>query len=110
MIKLAIRGEIIQYAAYKKEKDTQYLIVLQKKVKILEKLISSLAKLDEDIQIDHMEYIRIKKEIESLMAKKIQGAMIRCKVNWLQASRREEQQIFFAMEKHNIKRIRIGSG
>ena len=79
LIKLAVRGTMIQYSSRKKKSDKNKIEVLERKLKILEKKLVDSNPLFNDTE----EQIRlVKNEIRQINKEKTKGAVIRAKSNW----------------------------
>ena len=112
MIKMAVRGSTIQYSARKKKSKNNQLVVLEKKLKLLQtnqpNLPPSLLQSTE-AQID-----LIQKDMNHLLAEKAMGAVIRSRSKWeFHADR--PSKYFMNLEKRNackrtIYRLQLDDG
>ena len=84
MIKMSVRGFTIKYTSRRKKHRSKRLKALTKQAKELEEKLGTL--IDEEKAIDEENYqnnIDTTKEIEEINSEQTQGAMLRCKLNWL---------------------------
>ena len=116
MIKFTVRGNTIQYATQKKKAREVKLVELENKAAMLDSQIESMCFKDqqEHLNENKQEYLNTKKQIEEIIAYKMQGAMIRCKANWLEFGEKSSKY-FFALERHrqnnkNIQGLKLADG
>ena len=97
MIKMAVQGTTIQYATRKNKARDTILRGLEKQALELEAKI---------MDYSHAEYLKVKGEIEDIITHKTQGALVRCKLNWLQSGEKNTGY-FLRLERHknNSKNI-----
>ena len=101
IIKLAVRGTTLQYTARKKKARQNETEILEKKISFWQNQLDHtyFPKVEERITV-------LKKELETLNAKKTEGAVLRCKVNW-QEFAEKPTKYFLNLEKVNFNKKTI---
>ena len=98
MIKMSVRGSTIQYASRKKKAKKIFLEVLQKKLKEMQQRQPGLPPtLTESIE---KSIVETQQEINSLLADKAKGAVVRSRSNW-EFNADRPSKYFINLEKRN---------
>ena len=99
MIKLAVRGSSIQYAARKQKAKRNQISVLEKKLTFWQKQTDI-----GNLTIDKSKALHdIKKDLENIYAEKTRGAMLRCRTNWVEFAGKLTKY-FLNLEKSNYNK------
>ena len=100
---MCIRGHTIKYASRKKKSEENSLRILDKKIKYFQQQLASDQQLGaEMIARYENRIIELDLERHTIVDKKVRGAMIRARRNWLDCGEKNTKY-FFNLEKRNYK-------
>ena len=104
MIKLAIRGTTVQYAARKKKAKNNELQALERKLKTTQDKLINLPQIL--IESEETQIVRLQKNINQMMTEKAMGAVMQSRANWEYNADRPSKY-FLNLEKYNFSKKTI---
>jgi len=106
MIKMELRGLIIQYAKRKARKSRDYLVSLEQRLAETEAFINNSNEGDGNLETKLTLQEQLKKESQYLYDKRDEGAMFRSKLRWTELGEKPTRY-FFNMEAKNFNQKTI---
>jgi len=106
MIKMELRGLIIQYAKRKTRKSRDYLVSLEQRLAETEAFINNSNEGDGNLETKLTLQEQLKKESQYLYDKRDEGAMFRSKLRWTELGEKPTRY-FFNMEAKNFNQKTI---
>ena len=106
MIKMELRGLIIQYAKRKARKSREYLERLEQRLAETEAFINNSNEDDSNLETKLTLQEQLKKELQYLYEKKGEGAMFRSKLQWTEQGEKPTRY-FFNVEAKNFNQKTI---
>ena len=94
MIKMELRGLIIQYAKRKARKSREYLESLEQRLAETEAFINNSNEDDDNLETKLTLQEQLKKELQYLYEKKGEGAMFRSKLRWIEHGEKPTRYFF----------------
>ena len=99
MLKITIKNYTQKYAGRKKKSTNNELLALEKKLKFIEHNTHN-----SPLEYTEEQILAIRNDIQEIIQSKTQGAMARCKANWIEAGEKSSKH-FFNLEKANYKKL-----